>query len=897
MPFLLRVMSLTRNLLHKRERDNDLDNEIRSQLELLADQKIKEGLPPDEARRAAKIELGGIEQLKEQVRAVRTGAWLDSLFQDIHFALRMLRKNPGFTAVAVLTLALGIGATTSIFSVVYGILLQPLPYPHSDRVVVPFELNYKGGPMHFADPNFNDLRTLNHSLGAVAEYGTAIESVSRGAESVRTGVAAVSADFFRAIGVQPTLGRAFEPADQHLGAAPVALVSYSYWRQNLGASSDLSAFNLTIDNRLYSVVGVMPAGFRYPAQADIWYPRELDPINPSRTSHSASVIGRLRDGVSLTEARADVEAVGKRIAHQFPDGGNFATRGMGLTSLKESITGQVRTSLLTLLCAVGSLLLVACANVANLLLSQAAARQRELAIRATLGAGRKRLVRQFLTESLLVCAMATGFGVLLALAGVRALPLLAPKNLPRLNSVSVNIPVLLFTLAVSAAVALGLGVFIAVRATKTDPNSALAEGGRGYTSSRREQFTGAAIAAAQLAIALVLLIGAGLLGRSLLRVLSVNPGFRIDSILTMDLAMPTPPGDDARSKGRQERENFDEQLLARLRTIPGVTEVGAASDIPLDHGLANGEFFELSPSKAPKTLADLIHFFNNTHTPPAGEADYCAATEGYFSALGIPLIRGRMFDERDREGSQPVALVSESLARITWPNQNPIGHTLEFGNMDGDPRLLTVIGVVGDTRSYSLEVPVHPIIYVDMLQRPEDQFTVVMHTDAEAAPVLAASRSILQSLSPETPPRFREFSQVYSASLGSRPFNLAIVGVFAIIAFFLATAGTYSVVAYSFVRRTHEIGIRMALGAQRKDVFGLVLRHGMKMVLAGVAAGVAGALAVTRLLQTLLFGVKASDPLTIASAAVLVAFVALLACYIPARRATRVDPVTALRCE
>ncbi|HKT48131.1 MAG TPA: ABC transporter permease [Candidatus Acidoferrales bacterium] len=894
MPFFPRIVSFTRNLFHKSERDADLDEEIRSQLELLTDQKIKEGLPPDEARRAAKIELGGVEQLKEQVRAVRTGAWLDSLLQDIRFALRMLRKNPGFTAVAVLTLALGIAATTSIFSVVYGVLLQPLPYPHSDRIVVPFEVNYRGGPMHFADPNFDDLRTLNHSLVAVAEYGTVIQSVSGGTESVRAGVASVSADFFRAIGVQPALGRGFDPADRHLGAAPVALVSYGYWRQNLGASTDLSSFKLTIDNRLYSVVGVMPAGFRYPTQAEIWYPRELDPINPSRTSHSWGVIGRLRDGVSLTEARADVEAVGKRIAHQFP-GGNFATHGMGLTSLKDSIIGQVRTGLLTLLCAVGFLLLVACANVANLLLSQATARQRELAIRAALGAGRKRLVRQFLTESLLVCATATGLGVLLAFAGVRALPLLAPKNLPRLTDVSINVPVLLFTLAVSIAVALGLGVFTAVRATKTDPNSALVESGRGYTGSRRGRFTGNVIAAMQLAIALVLLIGAGLLGRSLLRVLSVNPGFRVDSILAMDLAMPTPPGNDAASKGRQERESFDEQLLSRLRTIPGVTEVGAASDIPLDHGLANGEFLELSPSQAPKTLADLLKLM--TKASASGEADYCAATEGYFRALGIPLIRGRMFDERDREGSQPVALVSESLARITWPNQNPIGHTLEFGNMDGDPRLLTVIGVVGDTRSSSLEAPVHRIIYVDMLQRPEDQFTVVMHTDADAAPVLAASRSILRSLSPETPPRFREFSQVYSDALGSRPFNLAIVGVFAIIAFFLATAGTYSVVAYSFARRTHEIGIRIALGAQRKDVFGLVLRHGMKMALAGVAVGVAGALAVTRLLQTLLFGIKASDPLTIASAAVLVAFVALLACYIPARRVMRVDPVAALRRE
>jgi predicted permease len=829
--------------------------------------------------------------LRDSFGKGRGGSWIETFAQDVRFALRVLRKSPGFAAVAVLTLALGIGATTAVFSVVYGVLLRPLPYPNSDRIVALFEVNYKGGQMHFADPNFSDLRAGNRSLEAVAEYGAYTEAISGGAQAVRGIVADVSADFFRAIGVEPAMGRGFEAADETPGAAPVAMVSYGFWRQELGASQDLSPFKLRIADRLYSVAGVMPAGFSYPGSVDVWFPRGLDKPNPSRTAHNWSVIGRLRDGVTLAEARTDISAVGARILRETGIRGNFAMRGFTAVPLQDSITGSVRPALLILMGAVGFLLLVACANVANLLLSQASARERELAIRAALGADRTRLVRQLLTEALLLSVSAGLIGVAAAFEGVRALVALAPANLPRLDSVSVSVPVLLFSLGISLAVALGLGLFTALRATAAAPQGALAEGGRQQAGTLRGQRLGRAIVMAQLAITLALVVGAGLLARSLLRVLSVNPGFRTERILTMELAMP--PVDDPASKIRQIA--FNNTLFERLSAIPGVSDVSAACVAPLVRGLPNGTFAEMNPGQEPKHMEDLESIFKQTAR--AGEADDCTVTDSYFRVMGIPLIRGRMFDERDTESAPHVALISESLARVQWPGQDPIGHMLEFGNMDGDLRLLTIVGIVADVHEGGLESPIEPTVYVNMQQRPDDHFTVLLRTDADPTAVFAAARTVMHDLAPDSPPRFRTFVQIYSASISSRRFNVSLMGVFAAAALLLAIAGTYGVMAYSVTRRTREIGVRMALGASRADVMAMVLGQGIRTAAVGVAIGIAGALALTRLMQSMLFGVTANDPLTFAGAAIVLSAVALLACYVPARRAMRVDPMVALRHE
>ncbi|HXN64531.1 MAG TPA: ABC transporter permease, partial [Candidatus Acidoferrales bacterium] len=696
---------------------------------------------------------------------------MDQIIGDLRYAARVLIKNGGITAIMVFTLALAIGATTAIFSVVYGVLLRPLPYPNPDRIVALSEINHKGGNMNFADPNFLDLRSRNHSLEAAAEYTSWITSVSGAAEPARAMVAEVSADFFKAIGVYPAIGRPFLAEDLHQGAAPVALVSHDFWRQYLSSSTDFSNARIKFENREYSVVGVMPPGFRFPTETDIWFPRELDEIGTSRTSHNFHGLGRLRDGVTIEQARADLSALGQQVIHENGLQGDFAMRGFNVMPLQASMTTRTRPALLVLLVAVGFLLLVACANVANLLLSQASARERELAIRAALGANRARLIRQFLMEALLLSVISGAMGMLAAFWGVSALIAIAPKDLPRLDSVSVNLPVLLFALGISVAVAVGLGLFTATRATSADPRDALAEGSRGQAGSQRSQRMGGTIVVAQLAITLVLLVGAGLLGRSLLQVLSVNPGFRTERVLTMDVSLPFSFDDDAPKKARA--ITLENDLLTRLSAIPGVQDVGGASSIPLDGGLANGLFAEMSFAETPKSMEEFGKFFNDTSR--TGVADFCAATAGYFKALGIPLIRGRMFDDRDTPSSPHVALISQSLADRKWPGQDPLGHTIEFGNMDGDLHLLTIVGVVGDTHEDSLELPADPTVYVNMLQRPRGSFVTVMRSNTDTASVFAAARSVLHNLAPDVPPRFRTFPAIYTESIGSRRFNLTLV--------------------------------------------------------------------------------------------------------------------------
>jgi predicted permease len=548
--------------------------------------------------------------------------------------------------------------------------------------------------------------------------------------------------------------------------------------------------------------------------------------------------------------------------------------------------------LLVLLGAVGFLLLVACANVANLLLAQASVRTRELAIRSALGAGRGRLVRQFLTEALLLSVVGGGLGVLGAFWGVAGLVALAPADLLRLESVSISVPVLLFALLLSTVVAAGLGAFTAARATSGDLRQGLVEGGHGQADSRGSRRIGQVIVAAQVAITLVLVVGAGLLGRSLIRVLEVNPGFRVEKIVAMDLSLPWTG--DAEAKAGQ--AVFFANLIERLKQIPGVRNVGAASALPLaEGGLPDGMFLLMSQNEVPKTADDLDALSQQKER--VGIADFCVATDGYFQVLGIPLLRGRIFDERDGTNSPHVAVISESLARERWPDQDAIGHTIEFGNMDGDLRLLTIVGIVGDTRQYALDAPPRPTVYVDLFQRPSAAISVTMLSDADARSVTAAARGILQELNPEIPAKFQTFSQVYSASLGSRRFNVILIGFFGIVALLLATAGVFGVMACAVNRRTHEIGVRVALGARSGDILRMVLSEGLRTILIGVAFGIAGALALTRTLQSLLFGVTSTDPLTFGGVTLLLVGAALVACLVPAGRAMKVDPMVALRYE
>jgi predicted permease len=816
---------------------------------------------------------------------------MGGLWQDFRHAARLLGKKPGVPAIMVVTLALGIGATTAIFSVVYGVLLRPLPYPGANRIMAVFEVNGKGRPSRLADPNFDDFRDQNRSFQAIAKYSDYTMSVSGALQPTRTDVAHVSSGFLRVFGVLPILGRDFAPGDAKKGAAPTVLVSDRYWRQHLGSPRDLSQAHLKIDGAIFSVIGVLPAGFLFPAEADLWVPAELDGENASRTSHNYSAVARLRDGVTVAQANRDISAIARRIHEESNEKGDYLLKDGMAMPLQDALTGAARPALLILLGAVGFLLLVACANVANLLLAQASARDRELAIRSALGAARGRLVRQFLVEAFLLCLAGGALGVLGALAGVAGLVAVAPDNLPRLESVSISIPVLVFAFLLSTAVAAGLGAFTAVRATSGELREGLGEGGRGQAGSRGSQRMGRIIVAAQIAITLVLVVGAGLLGRSLMKVLEVNPGFRVDQVVTMDVSLPWL--EDPRARASQ--AIFYSRLIDRLKQIPGVRKVGATSGLPLDGGHPDGMFLLATPEDAPKTVEDIGRLFQQKER--IGVADFCAVTDGYFQVLGVPLLRGRAFDERDGADAPHVALITESLARARWPGQDPIGRTIEFGNMDGDLRLLTIVGIVGDTHEYGLDVPARPTVYVNLFQRPNSSITLTMLSDADTGLVTASARGILQELDPEIPSKFRTLAQVYSASLGSRRFNVLLIGFFAITALLLATAGVFGVMAYSVSRRTREIGVRVALGASAGNVLRLILGQGSRTIFIGVAIGIAGSLVLTRAVASLLFGVTATDPLTFGAVTLLLVGAALLACYIPALRATKVDPMVALRHE
>lgn len=817
---------------------------------------------------------------------MNVGTW-----QDLRYAGRRILKNPGVPAIMVFTLALGIGATTAIFSVVYGVLLRPLPYRDASRIVAVAEVTSKGRPSRLADPNFDDFRDQSRSFEAIAKYQSNVASIAGASEPTRTTVASVSPAFLRVFGVHPILGRDFEAGDARKGASPTALVGFGYWKEHLGSPRDLSQSRLKIDGAVYSVIGVLPAGFGFPEDSALWLPADLDGENPSRTSHNYSAVGRLRDGVTVEQANRDISAIARRIREASSEKGDYLLADGLVVPLQEWITGRARPALLILLGAVGFLLLVACANVANLMLAQASVRTRELAVRSALGAARGRLIRQFLSEAALVSLVGGGLGVLAAIGGVAGLTRLAPANLPRIESVAINLPVLVFAFLLSAAVAAGLGAFTAARATSGDLRRGLEEGGRGQAGSQGGQRVGRIIVAAQIAITLVLVVGAGLLGRSLMKVLDVDPGFRVDHIVTMDVSLPWV--EDPGAKAGQAA--FYARLVDRLPQVPGVKQVGATSGLPMDGGLPDGMFAQMTQDEVPATPDGLGPFFEQKER--TGTADFCAATAGYFQTLGIRLVRGRMFDGRDGADSPHVALISASLARDRWPDRDPIGRTIQFGNMDGDLRLLTIVGIVGDTHVYGLDVPPRPTVYVNLLQRPRSSVSFVLRSDADTSRVASAARGILRELDPEIPARFRTLSEVYSASLGSRRFNVILIAFFGITALLLATAGVFGVMAYSVSRRTREIGVRVALGAGARDVRRLILSQGLRTIFAGVAIGMAASLALTRAVESLLFGVTATDPLTLIGVTLLLVGSALSACYLPARRATKVDPMIALRAE
>ncbi len=783
---------------------------------------------------------------------------MEALLQDLSYGVRKLLKRPGFTFIAVLTLALGIGACTAIFSVVDAVLLRSLPYPDSHRVVELREVNQRGTQVNLAEPNFDDLSALNRDLDSLALYEGEPTTVTGGSEAVRADAYAVSKDFFKVLGVQPITGRtcAAEKGKEDAGAEVV--VSYGFWQRLLGGRPDLANAHLKLANQSFSVVGVMPPGFKFPEGAEIWLPKEIFPPNTSRTAHNWRAVARLRAGVTLEQARADLGAIGRQLKQQY--GKDTDAVSFALTPIQEFQAKNVRLGLLILLGAVGFLLLIACANVINLLLAEATSRQKELAVRAALGATSFRLARQFITESLALALIAGALGALFSSWGVNILVALN-HHLPRADEITVNARVLLFTLALSLLIAVVLGLVPALRNSENDLESSLRESGRGQSTNAFTRRLRGLLVVSQVALTVVLFTGAALLGKSFLQLLKIDPGFRPESAVAMDVSLPYPENDEQ----QQQLARFHQQLFEHVSQLPGVTAVGGINALPMTAKGSNGTFLIDDDKSKP------------------GDAEYRVASGGYFSAMGIPLLRGRLFDQSDTPNSPHAAVISQSLARKYFANEDPIGRHIQFGNMDGYKQLLEIVGVVGDVREDGLDHGVAPTIYVNYYQRPK-----------RAADFM---RRELQKLNPDVPTNFRTIEQIFSSSLDYRRFSLVLFGFFAAAGLLLAVTGIYGVMAYSVAERTREIGIRMALGARATDVLRLVLSNGMTLALIGVAIGLAGALALTRLLTSLLFGVTPTDSSTFAIVPLCLITVALLACYIPARRATKVDPLVALRYE
>ena len=823
---------------------------------------------------------------------------MQTLWQDLRYGLRVLGKSPGFTATAIVTLALGIGASTSMFSVVDAVLLRPLPYPNPQQIVRVWEQAPDGHRMNLADPNFRDFRAQNSTLASLAEYEYALASVSGGSEPVRVNISAISGDFFKSLGVEPFRGRAFVPEEQRVHGAPAVIVSYGYWQRYLGGATDLSKLHLAMEGGVYSVVGVMPAGFDFPPGVAAWIPSELYGEERSRTAHNWRGVGRMRDGVTVAQARANLSAIAHRIKDQY--GKAVDLNDAAVVPLADAMVGDVRTALLNLLGAVGLLLLVACANVAGLLLARTSARRKELAVRTALGAGRGRLIQQFLTECFALSFAGGVAGILLAIWAVRILPAILPTNLPRQQGIAVNTPVLLFALGIIAAVAVSLGLFAAWRAGTGDLQEALSAGSRGYSGTGASHRLRGFLVIGEIATTLVILVGAGLLGRSFLRLISTSPGFRQENLITMEFSPPVPQNFSMSTSAIEHQIHLMDDIVARLGSIPGAETVGLAGALPVAAGdnLANGTFLVLNGQKSPITFEEWERISQNPSQ--VGHALYCVASEGYFRTLGIPLVRGRIFDDQDGLNSPHVAVISQSLARQRWPNQDPIGQIINFGNMDGSLKSSMIVGIAGDVRAQGLDRPASPIIYVNYRQRGVNANslpTIVMRSAAPTGEIVSAARVIFHDLAPDVPVKFSTFAEEMGGWLADRRFLLLLVGLFAAAALTLAAVGIYGVVAFSVTRRTQEIGIRMSLGAQRDNILRLVLSEGARMAALGVVIGIAASLAITRLMSTLLYGISATDPFTFVGVAVLLSAVALLASYVPARRAMRVDPIVALRYE
>jgi predicted permease len=861
-----------------RRREQELAEEIGSHLEMQIEENLRRGMSREEARLAALRQFGGVEQMKEVYRDRRGLPVVETTFQDLRYGLRMLGKNPGFTLIAVLTLALGIGANTAIFSIVNAVLLRPFPYQAPERLVSVQERYSAPRGITVSYPNFVDWRAQNTAFTSIAAVrGNESFNFTGMSEPERLQGRLVSAEFFSTLGIKPLLGRDFLAEDDRSGATPAVILSYGFWQRRFGNDPGIIGKPLTLNNQSFTVIGIAPQGFQYGAEADVTVPIGLstERFRIRGADPGISVVARLKPNLSQEQATTELNLIAERLEQQYPESNKG--RRVLLTGLHESFVGNVRQPLLILLGAVCLVLLIACANVANLLLVRSSTRRREMAVRVALGADRWRIIRQLLTESLLLAALGALLGILLAFWGTSFIASQLPDGIPRLQEAQVDAPVLVFTLAVSLLTGLLFGLAPALQASRPNLTEGLKEGERG--SSGRRQRLRSVLVVGEVALTLALLVGAGLLLQSFRRVLEVDPGFKAQNLLTMQISVNNPDG--------QQVANFFEQLQQNVGNLPGVKSVAVSNGLPF--GTANHPAF-------------IIEGRPDQENKPSGIR--YTVSPAYFQTMGIELLKGRVFTVEDTRDSQQVIVIDEVLARQYFPDEDPIGKRLKHGPTTPS---LEIVGVVRHVEPNSLDAQgsAPAQFYTNFNQTPLQslpssvrRINLLTRTEIEPLSLASAVRGQITALNKDQAVfNVRTMEQAVAQSVAPRRFSMLLLTVFAVVALALSSVGLYGMMSYSVAQRAHEIGIRMALGAQRRDVLALVVTQGMRLTLLGVTIGLLASLALTQLMKTLLFGVSATDPMTFVLIPLLLAVVALLACYIPARRATKVDPLIALRHE
>jgi putative ABC transport system permease protein len=806
---------------------------------------------------------------------------MQTFWHDLRYGVRVLLKSPSFSVVAVLALALGIGANSAIFSVVNALLIRPLPYGDSAHLVKVNNFESRSNSdSAVSPPGFVDYRDQSHAFESVsATYlGNTAMNFSADGEPERLTGGRVSANFFTTLNVQPLLGRVFVEEEDQPGKNRVVVLSHGLWSRRFGGDREVVGKDITLNGQSFTVIGVMPAGFQWKSD-DLWRPLALAPESfapDQRGSEYLSVIARLKSDTTIEQAQAEMDTIANNIRENNPTfyAGDQGW-GVRVTSLHDEVIGSIKPTLLILLGAVGLVLIIACANVANLLLARAAARQKEITIRTALGARRFQLIRQLLTESMLLSLVGGGLGLLLAVWGVDVLVAAGGNSIPRAQEIGIDARVLGFTLVVSLLTALLFGVIPAIQASKTDLQVALKEGGRGSTATRHR--LRAALVVADVALSLVLLIGAGLLIKSFGRLQDVSPGFQAQGLLTMQVSLPA-----FKYREANQIRAFYEATLEGIKAIPGVQSAGAVSDLPLSGSIHSGSFN--IEGRPPAPGEDELH------------ADIRSATPAYFETMHIPLLKGRFFTEQDTREARPVAIIDETLAQHYFPGEDPLGKRVEF--QQGKPIWREIVGVVGRVKHKALDVEFKDKLYSPHAQVSYSTMFLVVRTANDPLSLVSAVRGSIKAVDRDQPVyKVTAMEQLVADSLGQRRLSVMLFGLFAAVAMVLAAVGLYGVISYSVTQRTNEIGIRMALGAERSDIFKMIIGQGLALTLAGVGLGLAGALALTRVMSSLLFDVTPTDPVTFALVPLLLAGAALAACVVPARRAIRVDPMVALRYE